>query len=322
MWSPPRSIKSNIPPPDHHLCKLRKTNQSGLFYFSNMNKKHTLIDYEARIKRVIAYIYDHLDEDLNVDRLAEIACFSSWHWHRIYRGLTGETAVQTIRRLRLHRAAAALVQGEHSIEQIAQKAGYGSVEAFHRAFVKDYHIPPAAYRKQAIDQIFPAPVLAKDEQMKEVEIRKLDPIKLVCIPHKGSYMEIGKAFYELVVWASARGLGGKGSRIIGIYFDDPKSVAEKDLRALAGGVVEADFEFELDDDKVVFHEIAGGRTAVLLHKGPYEQAGRSYDWFYGTWLPQSGEQPADAPMYEEYLNDPQTTPPAELLTEICMPLKD
>ncbi len=285
-----------------------------------MNKEHTLIDYEARIKRVISHIYDHLDEDLNVDRLAEIACFSPYHWHRIYRGLTGETAAQTVRRLRLHRAAGALVEGEETIEQIAGNAGYGSIEAFNRAFAKDYHSPPAAYRKQAIASSFFSPVLTKDKHMKGVEIRQLEPIILVCIPHKGSYMEIGKAFHELVVWATARGLGGQGSRIIGVYFDDPSTVAEKDLRALAGGVVDADFE--PDDEKIEVHKLAGGRTAVLLHKGPYEQIGRSYDWLYGTWLPQSGEQPADAPLYEEYLNDPQTTPPAELLTEICMPLKD
>ena len=299
--------------------KIRKTNQVRLFYLLAMNKKHTIVDYEARIKRVIAHIYDHLDEDLNVARLAEIACFSPYHWHRIYRVLTGETAAQTIRRLRLHRAAGALVESEMTVEQIAHKAGYGSVEAFHRAFVKDYYLPPAAFRKQAINKPFPTLDVTKDEQMNDVEIRQLDPIKLVCIPHKGSYMGIGKAFHELVVWATARGLGGKGSRIIGIYYDDPDSVAEEDLRALAGGVVDADFQ--LDDDKLVLHELVGGRTAVLLHKGPYAQAGQSYDWLYGTWLPQSGEQPADAPMYEEYLNDPQTTPPAELLTEICMPLK-
>jgi len=61
---------------------------------------------------------------------------------------------------------------------------------------------------------------------------------------------------------------------------------------------------------------------MLLHNGPYAELEKSYDWLYCNWLPQSGEQPADAPAYEEYLNSPQDTAPAELLTQICMPLKD
>jgi len=61
--------------------------------------------YEARLNRVLDHIYDHLDEPLDIDRLAEIACLSPYHWHRIYQAMHGETVASTVRRLRLHRAA-------------------------------------------------------------------------------------------------------------------------------------------------------------------------------------------------------------------------
>lgn len=43
--------------------------------------------------------------------------------------------------------------------------------------------------------------------------------------------------------------------------------------------------------------------------GPYAELGRPYTWLYGTWLAQSGEEAADAPCVEEYLNDARTSHP-------------
>ena len=60
---------------------------------------------------------------------------------------------------------------------------------------------------------------------------------------------------------------------------------------------------------------------MLLHVGPYAELERAYAWLYREWLPSSGEDPADAPCVEEYLNDARTTPPPELRTEIWLPLQ-
>jgi AraC family transcriptional regulator len=65
--------------------------------------------YEARLLRVLAYIYDHLDGDLSLDRLSDVACMSRFHWHRVFRAMTGETPAEAARRLRLIKAANALV---------------------------------------------------------------------------------------------------------------------------------------------------------------------------------------------------------------------
>src|ERR1700761_1842663 len=112
--------------------------------------------YEARLARVVAYIHDHLDDELDLNRLAEIACLSPYHWHRIYHGFCGETAAATVRRLRLHRAANELVRGEMPIDGIAQRAGYGSVQAFSRAFQASYRVPPAQFRNEGGAALFGA----------------------------------------------------------------------------------------------------------------------------------------------------------------------
>lgn len=282
-------------------------------------KPGTRLDYGDRTERVVAYIAAHLDDPLDLDRLAEVACFSPCHFHRIYRGITGETAAETLRRLRLHRAAGDLVRDSIAIPTIARRAGYGSVEAFTRAFGQSYGVTPAAYRKRGrLNPPVPATHPTED-RMHEVEIRDLPAYRIVGLPHTGPYMTIGISFDRLYAWASKQGLIGPGTRSFAIYYDDPESVKPEELRSFAGlmlnlGVVE--------DGAIRVVDIPGGRHAVVRHKGPYAELGAVYRWLYGEWLPGSGHAPGNAPCYEEYLNNPRALPPAEWLTEICVPLAD
>jgi len=73
--------------------------------------------------------------------------------------------------------------------------------------------------------------------------------------------------------------------------------------------------------EVLIQEIPGGDYAVTTHRGPYDSLGRTYASLCGVWLPASGRELRDAPPIEFYLNDKSVTPPQDLLTEICLPLK-
>lgn len=68
-------------------------------------------DYQARILRVLTHIQEHLDEPLDLEALAQVACFSSFHFHRVFAAMTGETIADHVRRLRLERAAMELRSG-------------------------------------------------------------------------------------------------------------------------------------------------------------------------------------------------------------------
>ncbi|AWK87808.1 AraC family transcriptional regulator [Azospirillum thermophilum] len=280
-------------------------------------KPGTLLDYGRRIDRVIAHIGAHLDDPLDLDRLAEVACFSPYHFHRIYRSMTGETAAETLRRLRLHRAAGHLVQGKRETALIARQAGYGSVAAFTRAFAQAYGITPAAYRQRGWLALPPAHPRHQEGTMHDVTIRELPPVRITGFDHIGPYMAIGTAFDRLSAWAAGRGLMGPGVRSFAAYLDDPSAVAPEKLRSFAGLLLDRPVE---ETDGVRSLDIRGGRYAVMLHKGPYAELEKAYQRLYGEWLPESGETPADAPCIEEYLNDPRGLPPEEWLTEIRVPL--
>ena len=71
----------------------------------------TLQDYKRRLLRVLVHIQQHLDDGLELPELAGLASFSPYHFHRIFKGMVGESVKEHIRRLRLERAASQLKLG-------------------------------------------------------------------------------------------------------------------------------------------------------------------------------------------------------------------
>jgi transcriptional regulator GlxA family with amidase domain len=84
-----------------------------------MNMKTTEQSYRSRLERVTAYLHANLESDIGIDELSEVACLSSYHWHRIYTAMSGETVANTLRRLRLQRAADRLANSDMEIAKIA-----------------------------------------------------------------------------------------------------------------------------------------------------------------------------------------------------------
>jgi AraC family transcriptional regulator len=286
-----------------------------------MNERvtRTQEDYAIRLERVVTWLADHLDDAVDLARMADIACMSPFHFHRIYHAMQGETAADTIRRLRLHRAAVDLITGTRSVEVIARRAGYGSQQAFTRAFRAAYGVPPAHYRAASVVP----PTSARIDNTMETAgchatIRQIAPIRVAALAHRGDYQAIGALFQRLSTMAAGQGIFGSSTRVFGIYYDDPSATPRAALRSEACISVPDDWN---PSGEVQCHEIRSGRYAVTLFMGPYAELGRRYTWLYGTWLPQSGEEPAHAPCVEEYLNDSRTLPPTELRTEIWLPIR-
>ena len=273
-----------------------------------------------RLERVFKWLADHLDDGLDLATLADVACLSPYHFHRIYHSMQGETVTETVRRLRLHRAAVELITGELPVQRIARRAGYGSQEAFTRAFKSAYGVPPARYRASFV----PIPTAGKPEDAMDstmtyhATIREAAPIRVAALPHHGDYQKIATTFERLGALAGGQNLFRTATRSFGIYYDDISVVPRDALRSDACLTAPDDWT---PQGELELREIRGGRYAVTLHVGPYAELERAYKWLYGTWLAQSGEEPADAPCVEEYLNDARTVPPTELRTEIWLPLR-
>lgn len=281
-----------------------------------MKKAATRLDYAVRIERVSGHIARNLDQPLDLARLAAVACFSPYHFHRLYRLVLGETPDQTVRRLRLHRSAAALSRNEGPLARIARETGYGSAEAFSRAFAAAYGQPPATYRAKRASPPA-APGAPEITDMYEVTVKHFAGLSLAGLPHRGDYQAIGSTFERLYAWAAPRGLLGPGTRVFGVYYDDPASVPAADLRSFAAISVDPGF---VPEGEIELVALAAGEVASVVHKGPYAELETAYRHLYAQWLPSSGREPADRPCFEEYLNDPRQHPPTEWLTEVFLPL--
>jgi AraC family transcriptional regulator len=283
-----------------------------------MTGSATWAQYEKRLRRVSEYIYQNLDSPLDFDHLAQIACLSPWHWHRVYRAVHGETITATVKRLRLQRAAAELAHTALPVSHIAKRAGYPDLSSFSRTFKSAYGQAPATYRKQGSHTGFQRALISGETHMYDVQIRNTPGMTLAGIPHTGSYMEIGKAFELLFGTVFARNLFNPACGMIGVYYDDPDVVPVESLKSHACITVDDAFPMDAPFEKVI---LPAGPCAVLTHKGPYADMPKAYQWLFAGWLPQSGHTIRDIPMFEVYLNNPRDTPPKDLLTEIWMPLQ-
>ncbi len=273
--------------------------------------------YAPRMRRVIEHVYDHLDRPLDLNALADIANLSPHHWHRVYHAMHGETLAQTVKRLRLHRAAGHLAHSAMPITQIAKEASYPSVASFNRAFKSVYGLPPARYRAAGQHSNFSAPHTEDTQPGFDIAVRELPATTLLGVAHRGSFMAIGRAFDLLYARIASARLGRPGVRMLALYFDDPAVVPEAELRSFAAV---AGCAIPVHDVGLETMQLTGGPHAVLNYIGPYASMRAAYDWLYGSWLPRSGHEPSGGPLVEEYFNNPRDTPPNELRTEIWLPL--
>lgn len=276
------------------------------------------VDYEDRMLRVIRYIHDNPTGDLSLDALADVAALSRFHWHRVFRAMTGNTCAMVVKSVRMHRASIALVQTDQSVAEIGAGVGYPQVASFSRAFSDVYGRPPQQFRDEGRPAPNPISFQKGDMTMFDVEIRDVPARNVAALTHEGPYHEIGRTFQSLYAMIGSRGLFPQIAQGVALYYHDPTETPEKDLFSQAG-VFLCDGVATPEGFEAV--EIPAGRAAVLTYRGPYAGLPKAWDHLYSTWLTGSGEVVRHEAPYEIYLNDPTNTAPDDLITEIVVPLQ-
>lgn len=152
----------------------------------------------------------------------------------------------------------------------------------------------------------------------QVDIRRLQTMRVACVRHVGPYAEAGAAWDYLLAAFGQRGIPGDGRCRFGIGHDDPRVTPPDALRYDACIEVDEDYS---PPAGVGIAIVEGGEFAVTTHRGPYCDIGGTYAALYEHWLPSSGRTARAAPAMEFYLNNPYYTAPADLVTEIYLPLK-
>lgn len=272
--------------------------------------------YEQHFARALHYLQTHYNSDINLHHIAAAAGMSSWHWHRLYHSVMGETLHDTLKWMRLHRAAWLLCHTDRSIADIALACGYrGNAQSFTRIFRRDYGLSPLDYRHR------PAPDYA-------VNIEELAPVPVVMIEHREQDSQrLGNAFLRLSSLLRLRGWQNDGTtRAFSIHYPPHTAAYLPQLAKFnikTAGTRYAALTLPLPQLAVPPLQsgvIAGGRYAVLQHYGAYADLDTASDWFL-DWFRRNGLTIAAAPVILEYL-DMQCcdTSPAQTRVNICVPL--
>lgn len=290
-------------------------------------KSRTRNDYLRRIDLVIALLQQAVANDAELPDLAALgqaAQLSPFHFHRVYRALTGETVGRTVARLRLLRALQLLSDPMRSVTDAALTVGYETPQAFARAFRQAFDASPSELRAQParlaselarlgrapVDEAMPTPPL-------QVEVLSLEPFSLVATRNTGDFTDLAVAYEALFGWAAEHGLIEQIAGIYGVPQQDrrdtPPAECEFDCAlAFAGDITARDGTVPLT--------LGGGLWARLRHVGAYAGLDPATDALLADWLPHSGYTLRDTPIFHHYLDDPEQVPEAVLRTDIYLPL--
>lgn len=290
----------------------------------------TAESYRARFRKVLAHIDAHPDGDLTLERLSAIAAFSKYHFQRQFSALFGIGVYQYVQLCRLKRASYQLAFRSHRpVIDIALDSGYEGQESFSRAFSKRIGQSPSDFRKQPRWHPWHAVFQPLNElrsiHMQAVnnagQVRIVDfcDTKVALLPHRGDPQLIGESVRSFIAWRKLNRLPPNVSATFNILHDNPTEVAPEDFRLDLCAAVER----EVADNPfgVVGACIPGGRCAVLRHIGPDDQLGAAIAGLYADWLPHSGEELRDFPVYLQRVTFFPDVPENEAVTDIFLPLR-
>ena len=282
--------------------------------------------YARRFQKVFDYIHTHRDEELSVETLSRVAHFSKFHFHRQFFLFVGLNVTRYIQLLRLKRASYRLVfEPKVRVIEIALQAGFENPESFSRAFKAVIGQTPSQFRKgpawQPWTERFQIPAIERTEPM-EVSIVDFPATAIAVLEHRGAPALVYDTVQRFIDWRKTTGLSPvNSSRHFGIAYDDPATTFPEQFRFDLGGSVTAPVPENAWG--VVNKSIPAGRCAVVRHLGSRDgdNLGRSIYPLYREWLPSSGEELRDFPLFFEYLNLIPQVEEHELVTDIFLPLK-
>lgn len=311
---------------------------------TKINNKAAREKYLNRLNKVLDFIELNYDKKISLKKLAEISCFSPFHFLRIFSAFLGETPNAFIKRIRVEKSASMLLNNYSlTITKIALKCGYSDSQTFARDFKNFFGISPCQYKikngsnichansniQQAkFSSLFYTEIKGRkftklNDKIMDIKIQDISALNLANIRHIGKFKNndnlFNQSFEQLCSWAGPRKLINSETLFLTVYYDDPKITDEDNLRIDI--CMSIPKNTEQPTGNINKTSILGGKYAVCRieakNASDFEQA---WDEFYYNWLPQSGYEPDSRPCLEIYRNDPKKDG-GVYITDICIPVK-
>ena len=305
----------------------------------------------TRLEELLPLLAQLINVDGEIQTLADLAAAdgrSPFHLQRIFSAEIGESPLQYGRRVRLQRAAAALLVTSKSVLEIALDAGYSSHEGFTRAFRALFSVSPQTFRQQqraTFNHLLHHYKLHLETANRTAPCISLYRISVAEPPKIGQSMEEPPMNYEIskkqieetpflymrrqvkpeaIADALAEIFGPvfQFATANGIPFAGPPTTR---YVSFGPGLVTIEAGMPVVGEpkvegEIILGTLVGGTVASTIHKGPYDSLSLGYEAIQ-KWMMENNEESGGAP-WEVYITDPGEVPdPAEWLTEIVHPLK-
>ncbi|MBD3730465.1 MAG: AraC family transcriptional regulator [Sphingomonadales bacterium] len=292
--------------------------------------KTALENYHDRMRRALDHIDRHLDDTLDLDVVSAVAAFSKFHFHRQFSATFGLSVHRYVQLARMKRASYALAYRETlNVTEIALDAGYGAPDAFARAFRQRFDQSPSAFRKSPEWEAWLAAfgpldnarkrLMTREFTMQDVTIRDVAPTPVAYMEHRGDPATIGATIQRFIAWRKASGLTPGNSATFNIFHSDPATTAPEQYRMDL--CVGTDQQVQPLGEMVEAGEIPGGRCAVIRITGNADDLAPAALYLYRDWLPASGEEARDFPIYCQRLTLFPDVPEHEAVTDLFLPLQ-
>jgi len=295
------------------------------------------IDHKIRINRVFEYIERNLDRDLSLLSLSEIAFFSPFHFHRIFKAISGETIGEYVTRRRIEKSALDLIHKNIAVAEIYLKYGFSDNSSYTRTFKKFYGVSPTEFRKQNSDrfskirqleskngQLYPDHdkyICAIDNLKKwiimnaKVEIREIQKIDLACISVIG-HQNLQVAYQKLIRWATPMGLINRETNMITVYHDSFKVTEAEKVRMDACIVLNAAVR---TSGEVSVSSIDNGKFIIGSFEIGLDEFEQAWTGLF-LWMNENGYQKADRFPFELYHNNFNDHPEKKAIVDFYIPV--
>ncbi len=289
-------------------------------------------EYAQRIDRVIDHLRGNLHRQVKLEELAKVACFSEFHFHRIFGAVSGETLNNFTNRLRLEKAARLLRYSDKSLTDIAFDCGFSSSATFSRAFRSGYDTSPSQFRKSG--EIKKSKICKElfddrdyDLPMSAEEKRAAFPVRLIDIPERQvAYIRVTDAFEgdrvlaalkTMIEWAKSQDIFSQGS-LFGMTVDDPHVTPKHLYRYEVCLASSRPFECMEGMSKL---KMPAMRYAVTKVSGDTRKVATAWDYIYRNWLINSAYEPEHAPALEIFLEKENALDWSHCKLELCLPVR-
>ena len=300
------------------------------------SKDEIQADYNNRINTVFKYIDDHLASDLSLETLSKVAFYSPYHFHRIFKYITGETMNEYVIRKRIEKSAIDLLHKNIPTTEIAFKYGFNDISSFSRAFKKYFDISPTGFKEQnthryskisqlesKIGQVYPSneKYICIIDNLKKwikmnanIKTKEMPTMELAYVSSIGPQnLEI--AYGKLIQWATPRGLM-EDPKMITIYHDSFKITEYHKVRMSASLLLNEPVETE---GEIGLTTIASGKFIVGSFEIGVEEFEKSWTGLF-IWMNENGYKKADREIFEIYHNNFKDHPDQKAIVDFYIPV--